>query len=54
MPILVAFLTSHAAQGIWALGYVLVYQQIENYLLSPQTDREDDGAASGGRVRARR
>jgi predicted PurR-regulated permease PerM len=35
VPILVAFLTSTPA-GIWALGYVVVYQQIENYLLSPK------------------
>ena len=34
-PILVAFLTSPAA-GLWALGYVVVYQQIENYFLSPR------------------
>jgi len=34
-PILVAFLTSPAA-GLWALGYVIVYQQIENYVLSPR------------------
>jgi predicted PurR-regulated permease PerM len=34
-PILVAFLTSTPA-GVWALGYVIVYQQIENYLLSPR------------------
>jgi predicted PurR-regulated permease PerM len=34
-PILVAFLTSTPA-GAWALGYVIVYQQIENYLLSPR------------------
>ncbi len=40
VPILVAFLSSAAgvsssAAGFWAVGYVLVYQQIENYLLSP-------------------
>ena len=35
VPILVAFLTSTSA-GFWALGYVLVYQQIENYILSPR------------------
>jgi predicted PurR-regulated permease PerM len=34
-PILVAFLTSTPA-GFWALGYVIVYQQIENYILSPR------------------
>src|SRR5512132_2113149 len=34
-PILVAFLTSPAA-GLWAVGYVVVYQQIENYFLSPR------------------
>jgi predicted PurR-regulated permease PerM len=34
-PILVAFLTSTPA-GLWALGYVLVYQQLENYFLSPR------------------
>jgi predicted PurR-regulated permease PerM len=34
-PILVAFLTSTPA-GIWAGGYVLVYQQLENYILSPR------------------
>lgn len=34
-PILVAFLTSTTA-GIWALGYVIVYQQLENYFLSPR------------------
>ena len=41
VPILVAFLASTAglaspAAGFWALGYVLVYQQIENYILSPR------------------
>jgi predicted PurR-regulated permease PerM len=35
VPILVAFLTGTPA-GIWALGYVIVYQQIENYFLSPK------------------
>jgi predicted PurR-regulated permease PerM len=34
-PILVGFLTSTPA-GLWALGYVVVYQQIENYVLSPR------------------
>jgi predicted PurR-regulated permease PerM len=34
-PILVAFLSSTSA-GVWALGYVVVYQQLENYLLSPR------------------
>jgi predicted PurR-regulated permease PerM len=34
-PILVAFLSSTGA-GVWALGYVIVYQQVENYLLSPR------------------
>lgn len=34
-PILVAFLASTSA-GIWAAGYVLVYQQLENYFLSPR------------------
>ena len=34
-PVLVAFLTSTPA-GAWALGYVIVYQQFENYLLSPR------------------
>jgi predicted PurR-regulated permease PerM len=34
-PILVALLTSRAA-GIAALAYILIYQQIENYFLSPR------------------
>ena len=34
-PIVVAFLTSTSA-GVAALAYVLVYQQIENYFLSPR------------------
>ena len=34
-PILVAFLSSTPA-GLWAAGYVVVYQQIENYFLSPR------------------
>jgi predicted PurR-regulated permease PerM len=34
-PILVAFLTSTSA-GIASVAYVLVYQQIENYFLSPR------------------
>jgi len=34
-PILVGFLTTTPA-GLWALGYVVVYQQIENYVLSPR------------------
>lgn len=33
-PVLVAFLTSPTA-GVVALAYILIYQQIENYLLSP-------------------
>jgi len=35
LPILVALLTSTGA-GIWAAGYIVVYQQIENYILSPR------------------
>jgi len=35
LPVLVAFLTSPGA-GIWAAGYIVVYQQIENYILSPR------------------
>jgi predicted PurR-regulated permease PerM len=35
VPILVAFLTSTGA-GIWAVGYIVVYQQLENYILSPR------------------
>ena len=35
LPILVALLTSPAA-GIWAAGYIVVYQQLENYILSPR------------------
>ena len=35
LPVLVAFLTDVSA-GFWALGYIIVYQQIENYLLSPR------------------
>ena len=44
VPVLVAFLAAAANDqtgtstmaGYWALGYVLVYQQIENYILSPR------------------
>ena len=35
VPILVAFLSSTSA-GVWAAGYVVVYQQLENYFLSPR------------------
>jgi predicted PurR-regulated permease PerM len=35
VPVLVAFLAS-TSSGFWALGYILVYQQIENYILSPR------------------
>ena len=35
LPVLVAFLTDVSA-GFWALGYIIVYQQIENYVLSPR------------------
>jgi predicted PurR-regulated permease PerM len=35
LPLLVAFLTSITA-GLWAGGYILVYQQLENYFLSPR------------------
>ena len=35
VPILVAFLVSPSA-GVWAVGYVIVYQQLENYFLSPR------------------
>ena len=34
-PLLVALLTSVSA-GIGALAYILIYQQIENYFLSPR------------------
>ena len=34
-PVLVAFLSSTPA-GAWALGYIVVYQQLENYVLSPR------------------
>jgi predicted PurR-regulated permease PerM len=44
VPILVAFLAAGASDvtgtsptaGFWAVGFVLVYQQIENYILSPR------------------
>ena len=44
VPVLVAFLAAAAhdvtgtstTAGYWALGYILVYQQIENYILSPR------------------
>jgi predicted PurR-regulated permease PerM len=44
VPILVAFLAAAAhdatgtstTAGFWAVGFVLVYQQIENYILSPR------------------
>jgi predicted PurR-regulated permease PerM len=43
VPVLVAFLAAGAhvtgtspTAGFWALGYILVYQQIENYILSPR------------------
>jgi predicted PurR-regulated permease PerM len=35
VPVLVAFLTNVGA-GFWSLGYIVVYQQIENYILSPR------------------
>ncbi|HUL85779.1 MAG TPA: AI-2E family transporter [Actinomycetota bacterium] len=35
LPVLVAFLTNVSA-GVWSLGYIVVYQQIENYILSPR------------------
>jgi predicted PurR-regulated permease PerM len=35
VPVLVAFLAS-TSSGLWALGYILVYQQVENYILSPR------------------
>jgi predicted PurR-regulated permease PerM len=35
VPVLVAFLTS-VSSGLWSLGYIVVYQQIENYVLSPR------------------
>jgi predicted PurR-regulated permease PerM len=35
VPVLVAFLTG-TGNGVWALGYILVYQQLENYILSPR------------------
>ena len=35
LPVLVAFLTGVGA-GIWAAGYIVVYQQLENYILSPR------------------
>ena len=34
-PSLVAFLVS-PTPGAWALGYVVVYQQLENFFLSPR------------------
>lgn len=35
VPVLFAFLTNISA-GLWLLGYIIVYQQIENYVLSPR------------------
>ncbi|HTG48269.1 MAG TPA: AI-2E family transporter [Actinomycetota bacterium] len=35
VPVLVAFLYQ-ASAGLWLLGYIIVYQQIENYVLSPR------------------
>jgi len=35
LPVLVAFLTG-IGPGIWAAGYIVVYQQLENYILSPR------------------
>jgi predicted PurR-regulated permease PerM len=35
LPVLVAFLTG-VGPGIWAAGYIVVYQQLENYILSPR------------------
>ena len=49
-PILVAFLSSTSA-GVWAVGYVVVYQQLENYFLSPRLTAKTMSLASGGRVR---
>lgn len=34
LPLLIAFLES-PAKGLWVLGFIVVYQQIENYLFSP-------------------
>jgi predicted PurR-regulated permease PerM len=35
LPVLVAFLTG-IGPGLWAAGYIVVYQQLENYILSPR------------------
>ena len=35
LPILIALLES-PLQAVWVLAFILVYQQIENYLISPQ------------------
>ena len=35
LPILIALLES-PLQAVWVLGFILLYQQIENYLISPQ------------------
>jgi predicted PurR-regulated permease PerM len=35
LPVLIALLTA-PVDGLWTLAFILVYQQVENYLLSPR------------------
>lgn len=35
LPVLIA-LTSHPIDALWVLGWVIIYQQIENYVLAPR------------------
>jgi predicted PurR-regulated permease PerM len=36
LPVLIALLGTAPAQAVWVIGYILVYQQVENYLIAPR------------------
>jgi predicted PurR-regulated permease PerM len=36
LPILIALLGTAPARAVWVIGYILVYQQVENYLIAPR------------------
>ena len=50
LAVLVALL-SDPVDAVWVLGFVVLYQQVENYLLQPARHRQDDGFAPGGGLR---
>ena len=52
LPVLIALLND-PIDALWVLGFILIYQQIENYLFAPKITAQTDGPAPSGGVRLR-